>query len=305
MKITNCAEEKNKYINTDLACESGRIDPEEYVHAKYRRKVIGDAVVETLTVEDEAGREETGKDPGRYVTVSDEGLKDGTSDIQALGEIIGKELTLLAERASGSKPGRGSRVLVTGLGNRFITPDALGSKCADKISATRHVMGEYKIFDEIGCSEVSVIKPGVLAQTGIESSDYIKGVADRIKPDLIIVIDAMAARKTSRLATTVQLSDVGLSPGKGIGNHRPAIDRASMGYPVISIGSPTVVCSSTLVWDVLDEAGVDEVSPELERILENGKSFFVSLNDSDAVTDRLSDVISRGVNIALGTSALT
>ncbi|MBR6916930.1 MAG: GPR endopeptidase, partial [Clostridia bacterium] len=185
-----------------------------------------------------------------------------------------------------------------------ITPDALGARCADKINATRHVMAEYDVFKELGCSDVSVIKPGVLSETGIESSDMIKGVVSIVSPDVLIVIDAMSARCVDRLASTVQLSDTGISPGKGIGNRRPAVDRESVGCAVVSIGVPTVVDSSTLICDALQRAGIEEISAELEAILENGKSFFVSLNDSDMIIERLSDVISKALNEAFGTAEL-
>lgn len=302
MSTKGSAGEKN-YIFTDLAVESGRIAPEEYKSARYERRKEAGATVEVLTVKDDAGRLETGKEPGRYVTVSAKSLKDG-GDVAPLGTLVGKELRRLASYATGKEPAGDTKVLVAGLGNRFITPDALGSRCADKIKATRHVKGSFSVFDELGCSDVCVMSPGVLAQTGIESSELIKGAAKSVAPDLIIVIDAMAARSTSRLATTIQLCNVGLAPGKGVGNRRPEIDRKSMGCPVISIGSPTVVGSSTLIWDALCGAGIDDVSPELKRTLDDGKDFFVTLNDSDAVIERLSDVISQGVNFAFGTSDL-
>ena len=294
----------SKYIGTDLACESGRISPDKYKSAKYERYEEEDVTVEILTVEDEAGRNESGKEIGRYVTVSSPALaEDG--DLSRVARVIGDELSRLCLRATGGKNVRGTRVLVVGLGNRFITPDALGARCADKINATRHVKSAFPALGDMGCSEVCVLSPGVLGQTGIESSEIIKDVARGIDPDLIIVIDAMAARATSRLATTVQLSDAGLSPGGGIGNRRPAINREETGFPVVSVGSPTVVGSSTLILDALATAGIDDVPDALEKALESGRDFFVTLNDSDKMTERLSDVISEGVNRALGTSFLT
>lgn len=296
--------EKTKYIETDLACESGKLSPEEYKSAKYERKSVGSAVIETLSVTDPEGEAESGKKIGTYVTVSDDSLRS-EKDISLLGDVIGGELKKLAVRVLGKEIDEGTKTLIAGLGNRFVTPDALGSRCADKINATRHVKEAFPVFSEMGCSDVSVISPGVLGQTGIESSEVIRGVAKRIKPDLIIAIDAMAARKVSRLATTVQLSDAGLSPGGGVGNSRPAIDQKSMGFPVISIGSPTVVGSSTLILDALEDAGISKISAPLEKILDNGKGFFVTLNDSDRIIERLSDVISDAVNSVFGTSFLT
>ena len=293
----------NKYIETDLACESGKPSPEEYRFAKYERKNIGDVIIETLRVTDAEGANESGKSIGTYITISDDSPKC-EKDVSLLSEVIESELKNVFEEIFGRSPDRSTKVLIAGLGNRFVTPDSLGSRCADKINATRHIKDAYPFFDEMGCSDISVISPGVLGQTGIESSEILRAISKRIAPDLIIVIDAMAARKVSRLATTVQISDAGLSPGGGIGNNRPEIDRKSMGYPVISIGSPTVVGSSTLILDALEDAGITDISPALEKILENGKSFFVTLNDSDRIIEQISDAISCAINNLFGTSFL-
>lgn len=294
----------DEYIFTDLAAESGRIAPEDFRHAKYARRCEGDCVIEELTVSDEAGKEESGREIGRYVTVSSDSLKDPALDSSDAVRAIYKELEILAAQATGRRTLKGAKVLVAGLGNRFITADALGPRCADKIFATRHIMGDASALSSLEVSEISVIEPGVLGRTGIESYDLIRGAADRTHPDLIIAIDAMAARHTSRLAATVQLSDAGLSPGHGIGNRRRPIDRESLGVPLISIGSPTVVNSSTLVCDALEAAGIADISPALREVLDNGKSFFVTLNDADAATERLSDVISSSLNRLFGTAAL-
>ncbi|MBQ7669919.1 MAG: GPR endopeptidase [Clostridia bacterium] len=297
-------ERTDKYIETDLACESGKLSPEEYRSAKYEKKTMGEVIVETLTVSDDEGVSESGKKIGTYVTISDDSPRS-EKDVSLLSEIIEAELKKLFETIFGKCPDENTKVLIAGLGNRFVTPDALGSKCADKINATRHIKDAYPVLDGMGCADVSVISPGVLGQTGIESSEILRGISRRIGPDLIIAIDAMAARKVSRLATTVQISDAGLSPGGGIGNNRPEIDKESMGCPVISIGSPTVVGSSTLITDALEEAGITDISPALEKILENGKSFFVTLNDSDRIIERISDAISCAINNLFGTTFLT
>ena len=294
----------SKYITTDLACESGRISPEDFKSAKYERRKMGGATVEVLTVNDSAAEEETGKAVGRYVTVSDESLKDSSGPDAALREAVRSELVSMIRDVTENKRTDQTSVLVAGLGNRFITPDALGARCADKVNVTRHLKDVFKDYEKLGCAEVSAIDPGVLSETGIESFDIIKGTVDRIKPDVVIVIDAMAARSTSRLASTIQLSDAGLSPGGGIGNKRPAVNRETLGCGVISIGSPTVVSSSTLIADALTAADCSAFPPGLEEILENGKSFFVSLNDSDLVVERISDVIAGAINLALGTDSL-
>ncbi len=294
----------SKYVTTDLVCESGTICAERYKSAKYERRYEGGAVVEVLTVRDSEGEAETGRRIGRYVTISKDGLKSPHAPSDDVCDAIKNELSRMIADVIGEGALADSTVLVAGLGNRFIAPDALGAKCADKVTATRHLKSVFEGFGSLGCPRIATLDPGVLSQTGIESFDIIKGAAERIDPDVVIVIDAMAARSTSRLATTVQISDSGLSPGGGVGNKRPAIDRESIGRPVISIGSPTVVSSSTLIVDALGAAGEEDISPELEEILDNGKDFFVSLNDSDLVIEHLSDVISKAINIALGVDGL-
>ena len=289
------------YMDSDLACEGGRISPELFSHAKYARREEDGATVERLSVTSPEGEEETGRSRGEYVTVSSEAIKDPLCTVDTVTKMIKDEFLSLITNAVGKEPDSSSSVLVAGLGNRFMTPDALGARCADKITATRHVKGEVS---GIICPDISVIEPGVLSQTGIETLSIIKGVSDAISPDVIVVIDAMAAKKTSRLASTIQLASTGLAPGRGIGNRRPAINLDTVGRPVISIGAPTVVGSSTLVCDALEQAGITEISPELEAILEGGRDFFVTLNDSDAVIERISDIIACAVNSALGASEL-
>jgi GPR endopeptidase len=150
--------------------------------------------------------------------------------------------------------------LVVGLGNSEITPDAIGPFSVRKLNVTRHLRGiDEKLYDTIGRCEISALFPGVLGQTGIETVELIRGAAENAHPDVVLVIDALAARSCDRLAATVQLSDSGINPGSGIGNHRKAICRETVGVPVIALGVPTVVNSATLVYDALHKAGIDGV----------------------------------------------
>ena len=145
---------------------------------------------------------------------------------------------------------------------------------------------------------LSAISPGVLGETGIETLELIRGAVRSVRPDLVIAVDALAARSCSRLATTVQISDSGIVPGSGIGNHRTAITMETLGVPVISVGVPTVVVSSTLVWDALREAGIDEVSSTLRAVLDNGKRFFVSPKESDLISDAVSELLAGAISEA-------
>ena len=304
MDLMNKTKLERKYVRTDLACESGRISPEKYNGAVYRRDEKDGITTERLNVQNEIGEKETGKQRGNYTTVSSDNFKNYYLKDETVKDVLANEIKNIAENAIGHRVTPSTNVLVAGLGNRFITADSLGPRVADKINATRHVRDTIKVFEELGCSKVSVVQTGVLGQTGIESSELICGAAKSVSPDLIIAIDALAARSTSRLATTVQLTDTGISPGGGIGNRRRAINEKNTGCPVISIGVPTIVGSSTLIYDAIERAGIEEIDPALEKILENSKSFFVSLNDSDLVIDYLSDVISFSINKVFGTSEL-
>lgn len=295
---------KNKYIRTDLACESGRISPDQYKHAVYSRKENDGIVIEKLFVPDKEAEKETGKQTGNYTTVYSPKLKRYYLKDESTKSVLESEVRSMAETMLKHGVSATDKFLVAGLGNRFITADSLGTRSADKTHATRHAKASLPILSSIGCCEVSVIQPGVMGQTGIESFEMIKGAVSKVKPDLVIVIDALAARSTSRLATTIQLSDCGIAPGGGIGNKRKAINRETVGCPVMAIGVPTIVDSSTLIYDALANAGIDDIKPELREILDNSKSFFVSLNDSDAIIEYLSDIISESLNRVFKTEAL-
>ena len=145
---------------------------------------------------------------------------------------------------------------------------------------------------------MSALAPGVLGQTGMEVAEVVAGAVRQAQTDVIVAIDALAARECDRLAATVQISNAGISPGSGIGNDRTALTRESLGVPVIALGIPTVVDSSTLVYDALRRAGVKQVSGRLAEILENGRRFYVSPKEADLITDRTSRLVARSLNRA-------
>ena len=198
-------------------------------------------------------------------------------------------------------------VLAVGLGNRYMTSDAIGPESIRAMLATRHLRQEDpSLFSRFAEVEIALLSPGVMAQTGIESRLLVAGAVDAIKPDLVIVIDALAARSTDRLATTIQLSDSGIRPGSGIGNSRLAIDREALGVPVLAIGIPTVVSSRTLVYDALLRAGMrDEDMPDrLDEVLGEGASFFVSPRQMDTVTERAAEIVADAVNLTFSSGFL-
>ena len=207
-------------------------------------------------------------------------------------------------------------VLVVGLGNREVTPDALGPKVIDNMFITRHIMkefGRYAFSDE-NVSRISGIVPGVMAQTGMECVEILKGIVKETQPELIITVDALAARNVKRLGRTIQLTDTGITPGSGIGNHRNALNEQSLGLPVISLGVPTVVNAATIVADAMSELIEAEASScqDLENLDEQQRQelahgllspklneLFVTPKNIDESIKQLSFLLSEGLNIAL------
>ena len=190
-------------------------------------------------------------------------------------------------------------VLVVGLGNREITPDALGPRVADNMMITRHVIREFGKY-ALGAEHsnlISSIVPGVMAQTGMESLEIIRGVIRETEPDCIVAVDALAARSVKRLNRTIQITNTGINPGSGVGNHRHGLNRESVGIPVIAIGVPTVVDAATIVNDAIS-GYYEEVDCTLN-------SFFVTPKDIDESIKRLSFTISEGLNLAFEKTACT
>ena len=274
-------------------------------------------VVSTVVIETENAAKAMGRPRGTYVTIEapemieeDEGYHRNIS--VRLAEILRKMLPGRTEQDLNK--GLEVSALVVGLGNREVTPDALGPRVVDNLFITRHIMnefGKYAFVDE-DVSRVSGIVPGVMAQTGMECVEILRGVVKETKPDFVITVDALAARNVRRLGRTIQLTDTGITPGSGIGNHRNALNTESVGVPVISLGVPTVVDAATIVADAmsalitelslsdlrqLDERERQELARELLSPQLNG--LFVTPKNIDDSIKQLSFLISEGLNIAL------
>ena len=191
-------------------------------------------------------------------------------------------------------------VLVAGLGNVEITPDALGPKAASKILATRHITGEVARSTGLDrLRAVAVLNTGVTGQTGIETGELLLGVIRSIRPSAVVVIDALASRRLERLGCTVQISDTGISPGAGVGNRRLRIDAQTMGVPVVAVGVPTVVDALTLAFDLLD-IDDERMGMELSRAVSpQGRTMVVTPKEIDLLINRASHLISLSVNMAL------
>lgn len=289
--------ESAAFPRTDLACESVGALNEPYRGAVSEEGEICSVPVSRLEVLNKEGEIETGRKRGSYVTLYCPLMKYlDAEDAENITEALSVLLREFTQKLCGAPVSSATKVLVAGLGNRFITADALGPRAADKVAVTSHVM-ESGLLDSIGCSSISAVHPGVMGQTGIEAGAMIKGAADYVKPDVVIAIDALAARSTKRLASTIQLSDTGIEPGSGIGNRRSTVNRESIGCPVIAIGVPTVVDCATLVWDALERAGC-ECGEEMRASLEKERSYFVSPKDGDIICDEVAALIASAINRA-------
>lgn len=278
---------------TDLALEAKELWQQsasrqtqlEGVEAReHTREGFGVDVVQVL---DKRGEEALDKPVGTYVTLTLDGLKRREEDAfgRAARAIAGELQSLLA-CVDESAP-----VLVVGLGNRAITPDAIGPLVHQHTMVTRHLVEQ--VPEHFGSFRpVASLSAGVLGTTGVESGSLIRAVCDAIRPACVIAVDALASRSLHRVCRTVQLADTGIVPGSGVGNHRKALNRETLGIPVIAVGVPTVVDGATLAMDLLGR----EEPPKLAQGVEN---LMVTPRDIDAQVADLSKVIGFGINLAL------
>lgn len=311
---TDLALEEKERFESDQVEVQGVVLEEEYDKEREIR-------VTTVRIETENGAKTMGKPVGTYLTIEAPNLSSPDEGIhREVSEELAKYLIEVMKKIIPESE-HDKEVLVIGLGNRQATPDALGPYVADNLNVTRHIVkeyGKYAALEEMNCV-VSAIVPGVMAQTGMETAEIIKGVVRETKPDLLIVIDALAARNSRRLNRTIQIADTGINPGSGVGNYRNAITKETIGVPVIAIGVPTVVDAVTIVSDTMENllsaletseslkgvglvlGGYSEVEKyELikELIAPNLNSMFMTPKDIDETVKRLSYTISEGLNLA-------
>ena len=309
-------------IRTDLALETQEKMQEDKVDLKgvsfSEEEIDTNLVISTVVIETENGAKTMGKPKGTYITIEagnmDEEDEDYHREISTqLARVIKKLVPVKKEELS---------VLVVGLGNRAVTPDSLGPRVVDNLYITRHILNEYGkfAFGKEGVNRISSIVPGVMAQTGMESMEIVAAVVKETKPDFVIVVDALAARNTKRLNRTIQVTDTGLNPGSGVGNHRHGINEKSLGVPVVAIGIPTVVDAATIVNDTMasllsalsqneewkrignsvNELNDSEKYELIRELLSPGLNImFVTPKDIDESVKRLSFTISEGINMAL------
>ena len=258
------------------------------------QEMLGEIKITRMQIHSEAAAQRLGKPCGRYITV----------ELPPFGEaaqLLGKRLDTLVGELRTLLPPQGD-ILVVGLGNDGITPDALGPKCADMLLATRHIRQEMAADMGLGALRVvSGIAPGVLGRTGIETGEIIAGIVRSISPAAVITVDALAARRLSRMGCTVQLADSGIVPGSGVGNARLAVNRETLGVPVISIGVPTVVDALTLTMDVLAARDFSFADSDALRAFlgEEPARMMVTPRDIDLVVERAARLIAMALNCAL------
>lgn len=307
-------------FRTDLALErrdlykkANNIENEVDGIETEEEKVDEDIKITRVKVLNENGENAIGKKVGNYITIDINNLKiAGEEQIQKASEALTKELKeLLKKHIEEQEP-----LLVVGLGNLYVTPDALGPKVVQDIDITRHILQYMPEALDKNTRPVSAISPGVLGTTGIETLEILKGIVDNIKPKLLIIIDALASRSIERISSTVQIADTGIIPGAGVGNTRKELSIETLGIPVVAIGIPTVVEAATIAADSLDlfiqkvqeQAKSNDFLNQLQEedkyemikevLAPNDYNFIVTPKEIDELIENMKDIVARGINFA-------
>ncbi len=310
---------KSFSIRTDLAleaCEMLKAKEETILDGiKSVTKIRNGVEITCVEICNENGSKAAGKPIGKYITVETPKIRGNDPEVKE--NVIKETSEMLAFLIN---PNRYKNILIAGLGNRYITPDSLGPKVVSKILVTRHIKGTLPESIDENVASVAAIAPGVMGITGIETGEILSGIVEKIKPDLLIAIDALAARKFSRINSVIQMADSGISPGSGVGNRRMTLDKNTLGIPVIAIGVPTVVDAATLVNDTMDRilaemaaASKDKAFYDMLNSIDGDERYdlindlltpyaenmFVTPKEVDAVIERLAEIISNAINIAI------
>ena len=270
--------------------------------------------VTRVRIINENGEKSIGKPIGNYITIDIKKLKiAGEEEIQKTSETLSEELKKLIDKHTDKQ----GEILVVGLGNIYVTPDALGPKVINEIDVTRHIIKYLPQYIDEGTRPVSAISPGVLGTTGIETVEILKGIVDNIKPKLLIVIDALASRSIERISSSIQISDTGIVPGAGVGNTRQEISQKTLNIPVIAIGIPTVVELATLVSDGIDifidrlqdkaksndylnKLQQEDKYEEVKEALNVGEyNMIVTPKEIDELIENMKNIVARGINFAV------
>ena len=266
-------------IRTDLAVEAhelSRGEAKEINGVKLNRTEHGKITRTIVDVMSDEGSQAIGKAKGRYITIDAPEIKYSLDDYETVCKMLAADIREMC--------GRINTTLVVGLGNRAITPDALGSAAVDKLIITAHIKKHMPDALDSSYSSVCALAPGVMGTTGIETVEIIKGMVEKVKPDTVIAIDALAGADINRVCTSVQLADTGIAPGSGVGNNRDGLNEETLGVKVIAIGVPTVIAAELISGSELSE----EFAP-----------LMVTTKDIDLVIERMSKTVANGINMAL------
>lgn len=294
---------RQERLHTDLALEEREKfqDDVEVSGVALNRECFEDnmIIITTVDILNEHGAQVMGKAKGTYVTIEAPDMENDEKIAQKVSEYVAREIHRINKKINMKK------VIVAGLGNREVTPDMLGPMVTDELYVTNHIYAEFgsEAFDDKKPLKVCAIAPGVMAQTGMETKELIKGIAAQINPDCVFVIDALAARSVSRLNTTIQLTDTGISPGSGVGNHRNAINSETIGVPVIAIGVPTVVDAFTIINDSMEKylEGIGMTKQEISSFMNgfavsNATNMIVTPKNIDESVENIARVIASALN---------
>lgn len=308
---------KNNHISVDLAVEAREIvrgqTGQEIPGCIMDKETYDNATVTIVRIVEKYAEEIMGKPQGTYVTIEAPVIRENNRQAhQDVAEVLGKQLAALFNLPEHAN------VLVVGLGNWNATPDALGPKVVGMTLVTRHMYNYAPQEIRGGMRSVSALSPGVLGLTGIETAEIIKGVVDKIQPELVVAVDALASRSVERIGTTIQLADTGIAPGSGVGNKRVGINKESMGVPVIAIGVPTVVPAAIIAGETLDRLlEQTKNNPQLQAIYQNMNSdafqpivnavlqpytsgqLMVTPKEIDALIQNTAKIIAGGISLAL------
>ncbi len=287
-------------IRTDLAMEAIGPDGERgkarYPGVKVAVWEEGGITVTEVVIDEDAGARMMGKPLGRYITLECGEVRTGNPEMRkAVSSLLAEELTRML-------PGGDQPVMVVGLGNRQVTPDSLGPMTVDRTLVTRHIFQELPDSVDDRMQPVCAIAPGVLGVTGIETLEMVSALAERVKPRAVIAIDSLAAREVSRVGTAIQLTDTGIQPGSGVGNHRRALTRDAVGVPVIAVGVPTVIYASTIVRDALGKLGgeQEDLDKLTDDMLKNATGdMIVTPREVDDLVEDVAGMVALGINQAL------
>ena len=280
-------------FRTDLALEAVKaLDSDKIKGITQQEKKTGSLKLIKMSVKTDEAAKKIGKLKGEYITIELPEFTDNAKGINEKVEVISKQIRYLLPQ--------NGLIFVVGLGNESITPDALGPRTIKSILATRHITKEIARSTGLEALRgVAAIAPGVLGQTGIEVSEIIKSIIKKIDPVGLIVVDALASMQTSRLGTTVQICNTGISPGSGVGNARPGINEKTMGVPVIGIGVPTVVDAQTMAKDILDLSENSRKEKLEDKTMPRGEPMIVTPREIDLLIERASKLLAMSINSAL------